>query len=311
MITPIVTLTVNPAIDVASEVDKIHAIRKIRTINERYEPGGGGINVARVIAELGGSAVAFYMAGGATGPTLENLLDHEGIDHLCISISDHTRISQTIFECSSGLEYRFVPRGPQIHAGEWGRCLDILRETVFDYLVASGSLAPGMPADFYVRVAKIVREKNARLVLDTSGPALRLALEAGGIHMVKPSLGELEDAVGRSLPDSKAQHEAAMAYVETGKVEFMAVTLGREGALLAWKGGVLGLPSIEVKSRSAVGAGDSFVGAMTLLMARGRPIEEAFRYGIAAGAAAVLTPGTQLCRRDDVERLNSLVRTHW
>lgn len=306
--TPIVTLTVNPSIDVASEVETIRPVRKVRTTNERYEPGGGGINVARVINELGGTSFAIYIAGGSTGPALDDLLRRAGIDHLRVGSIDHTRISHAIFERSTGMEYRFVPEGPEIQENEWQRCLELLEEKKFDYLVASGSLPRGVPSDFYVRVAEISRRKNARLVLDTSGPALRNSLQAGGIHLVKPSLGELEELVGRKLPDRSAQHEAAMTYIDAGKVELVAVTLGQDGAFLARKDGVLRTRGLEVKAYSAVGAGDSFVGAMTLRLAKGQPVVEAFMYGIAAGTAAVLTPGTELCNRDDVERLFSVLQ---
>lgn len=301
--TPIITLTVNPSIDAASEVETIRPIRKLRTAHERYEPGGGGINVSRVIKELGGPTTAIYLAGGSTGSTLADLLRRADIDCAHADANDHTRISYAIFERSTRLEYRFVPEGPTVQEAEWRRCLELLEEKQFDYVVASGSLPRGVPSDFYVRVGDIARHKGARLVLDSSGPALRAALDAGGVYLVKPSLGELEDVAGRKLPDSATQHAAAMAYVETGKAQMVAVTLGRDGAFVACKDSVLRMRAPVIEPASAVGAGDSFVGAMTLMLAKDRPIAEAFMCGMAAGAAALLAPGTELCKRADVERL--------
>ena len=299
---PIVTLTLNPSIDGSSEAEAVRPIHKVRTSNERYEPGGGGINVTRVIRELGGSSFALYLAGGVTGSVLEDLLAGSGIAGRRIAIKDHTRVSHTVFERSTGLEYRFVPEGPEVGRSEWQDALAVLATLEFEYLVASGSIPKGVPADFYVRVASIAREKGAKFVLDTSGPALRETIAVGGIHLAKPSLGEFEQLVGRSLKDPKAL-EAAMEVVRSGWVELLAVTMGYEGALLAQSGGMLRLPALKADVRSAVGAGDSFVAAMTLALARGAPPEEAFRWGIAAGTAAVLTPGTELCKREDVERL--------
>jgi len=214
-----------------------------------------------------------------------------------------TRISQSVFEQSTGLEYRFVPEGPRIHPSEWQRFLEVLRDVDAEYIVGSGSLPRGVPTDFYVRVGEIARRKGAKFVLDTSGDALRETLKAGGVHFVKPSFGEFEQLAGRELRESAAQDEVAMSFIRTGKTDLMAVTMGHRGALLAGAGGVLRMDALPVTARSAVGAGDSFVGGMTFGLAKGLTEEIAFQLGMAAGTAAVLTPGTGLCKREDVERL--------
>ena len=306
---PIVTVTLNPTIDMSSEAETVEPTRKMRTTDERYDPGGGGLNVARVIEELGGTARAIYLAGGATGAVLDDLMRERGIAFRRVSIAGMTRISQSVFERSTGREYRFVPVGPELHESEWEHCLDALQVVEADYLVASGSLPRGVPADFYVRVGKIARRRGAKFVLDTSGDALRETLEAGGVHLVKPSRGEFEQLTGRELRDPAAQEEAALSFVRDGKAEFVALTLGHKGALLAGPNGALRMDALPVKPRSAVGAGDSFVGAMTLELAKGSSPERAFRMGIAAGTAAVLTPGTGLCKREDVERLFAQLET--
>ncbi|WP_264478460.1 1-phosphofructokinase family hexose kinase [Microvirga rosea] len=152
---PIVTLTLNPAIDGSSEAEAVRPIHKVRTTNERYEPGGGGINVTRVIQELGGPSLALYLAGGVTGAGLEELLAGRRV-----AIKDHTRVSHTVFERSTGLEYRFVPEGPEVGASEWQDALAVLGTLDCEFLVASGSVPKGVPADFYVRVAAIARERG-------------------------------------------------------------------------------------------------------------------------------------------------------
>lgn len=305
--TSIVTLTLNPAIDGSAETEVVRPVRKTRTSNERYDPGGGGINVARVVQELGGSALAVYLGGGATGSVLDELLDAHRIPRRRVPIRDHTRVSHAVFERASGLEYRFVPEGPHVTEDEWGAFLSVLDDLVFDWLVASGSLPRGVPATFYVEVARIAAAKRARFVLDTSGEALRASLSAGGLYLVKPSLGELESAAGHALSDPLAQEAAAGDLVRSGAVELLATTMGHNGALLTTRGGSLRLRAPTVQARSTVGAGDSFLGAMTLALAQGQAPWAAFTRGVAAGTAAVLKAGTQLCCREEVERMHELI----
>ena len=299
---PIVTLTLNPAIDSSCQADEVGPVHKIRTFEERYDPGGGGINVARVIRELGGDAIAVYLAGGLTGQAFSNMVDAIGLQHRAIPIRGDTRVSHTVYERSSGQEYRFTPQGPEIHDDEWQACLHELEALDFDYLVASGSLPNGVPGDFYARIAQMVSDKGARFVLDTSGEALKQALESG-VYLVKPNLRELESVVGRSLREPAEQEEAARQLIARGRAEIVTVSLGGDGAVLATGAGCRRLRAPKVKPKSAVGAGDSFVGAMTLGLAQGRTPEDAFALAVATGTATVLTMGTELCRREDVERI--------
>ncbi len=303
----IVTLTLNPAIDGAAEAEQVRPIRKIRTWAERYDPGGGGINAARVIEELGGSALAIYLSGGTTGPILDGLVQASGIESRRIPIAGHTRISHTVHETSTGLEFRFVPEGPSVTREEWQACLSMLDGIDGDYLLASGSLPRGVPSDFYVQVAAVAARRGSRFVLDTSGEALRQA--AGkGLYLIKPSLGELEDLIGRKLPMPQDQDAAVRDLIASGAAQIIALTLGRDGALLATHDRLLRIEGVKVTPKSAVGAGDSFLGAMTLGLAQGGSVGEAFTLGMAAGTAAVLTAGTELCRRADVERLYEDIR---
>jgi len=299
---PIVTLTLNPTIDGSASAEAIRPLRKIRTTDERYQPGGGGINVAWVIQELGGSAHALYLAGGPTGKILDDLLITAGINAQRIAIEGTTRIAHTVFERVSGMEYRFVPEGPEISGDEWHSCLTALAGLDFDYVVVSGSLPRGLPDDAYHRVIEIAARKGARVMLDTSGPALRATLDKG-VFLVKPSLGELEGLVGRRLPDTDTQKAAARDLVEAGNAQIVAVTCGRDGAVVVSKDAAWRVAAPPVSAQSAVGAGDSFTAAMTLAFGQERSLEQALAFGVAAGTAAVLSPGAELCRSEDVERL--------
>jgi 6-phosphofructokinase 2 len=301
---PIVTLTPNPTIDGASETDRVRPVHKIRTTNERHYPGGGGVNVARVLAELGAETVPVYLAGGATGALLDELLAARGFVPRRVAIEGGTRFAHAVFERSTGQEYRFVPEGPEVTPRDWERAVAAVAALDFDWLVASGSLPRGLPADAYGALARLAAERGARFVLDTSGPALMGALAAGPVHLIKPSFGEFRALTGAaSDADADVAPAAERLRAERG-VEMVAVTLGPDGAALAWPGGFLRRRPPELPAlASATGAGDSFLAGMVFALAQGRAAEDAFAFGMAAGAAAVLTPGTELCRREDVLRI--------
>jgi 6-phosphofructokinase 2 len=299
----IVTLTLNPAIDGASEAQKVGPTHKIRTWNDRYNPGGGGINVARVVKRLGGNAKAVYLAGGATGDVMDSLLDRDAIDRRRIDIEGHMRISLNVHEQDSGLEYRFVPEGPVISLAEAQACRDVMRTISCDYLVLSGSLPRGVPEIFYSDLAAMATSCGARVLLDSSGPALKRTLENGHVFLAKPSRGELEKLTGKKLPAITDIVDAARNLVTANSCYNVAVTLGHEGALLVKDKGTFMLPALPVNASSAVGAGDSFVGGMVFALASGESIENAFRMGLATATATVLSPGTDLCQKADVERV--------
>lgn len=303
----ILTITLNPALDMSSEAHSVRPTRKIRTTKVRYDPGGGGINVARVIAEMGGQPEALFVAGGALGTFLDELLEAEGITRQLISSPGQTRLSFTVHDATSGLEYRFVPEGPELPGEQLQACLDAAAAHHASYVVASGSLPHGAPPDTYARLAERTAARGARFVLDCSGEALRETLHHAPVFLVKPSVGELEQLAGHRL-DEDGVRETAAKLVKDGAAEMVAVTLGSEGAILATGSGVTRAPAIHVPVHSAVGAGDSFLAAMTLALSEGRDAEDSFFMGVAAGAAAVMTGGTELCRRKDVLKLYDAVR---
>jgi 6-phosphofructokinase 2 len=298
----IVTLTLNPTIDISSEAEKVRHTHKTRTFGEEIEPGGGGINVARVLRQLGADVCALFLSGGITGKVLDDLLKRAGIDHRMAPIHGDTRISLTIAERSTGKEYRFVPEGPEVSRAEAQALLDMATQIECDYLVASGSLPRGVDADFYAELAGRTSGRGVRFVLDTSGPPLRAAIAAGGIFLLKPSRGEFEAFAGHALFPAQLAEEAE-ELVESGKVEQVAITLGKEGAILANRDGSQIRPAIAVEACSAVGAGDSFLAGMVYGFTLGKNADDAFRMGLAAGAAAVLSCGSELCKPEDLKRL--------
>jgi 6-phosphofructokinase 2 len=303
----IVTLTMNPALDITTSVGNVRPTDKMRCGAPRYDPGGGGINVARIANALGGSVSAMFPAGGATGALLTTLLADAGVPFREVPIGESTRESFTVNEQSTGQQYRFVLPGPQLTFAEQARCLDQLRSLAAsaEFLVASGSLPPGVPADYYQRVADICRHVGSLLILDTSGGGLRHI--SSGVFLLKASVRELRECVGRELLTESDQLVAAHELIESGCAQAVVVSLGSDGALLATSQVDQRFSAIGMRSGSGVGAGDAMVAAITVGLSRGWSLVKSVRLGIAAGAAMLLTPGTAACKRVDVERLFELV----
>jgi 6-phosphofructokinase 2 len=302
--TDIVTITPSPAIDLSTAVDRILPVAKLRGKTQRRDPGGGGINVARVIRRLGGDARAIYPVGGAIGKLLRQLLDQEGVASHTWTIAGETRENFFVDEISADRQYRFILPGPRLHESEWKECLKLVSalEPFPRYLVASGSLPDGVPDDFYAQVGRIAKRRGAKVVLDTSGPALAAAV-AEGVDLIKPNLREMRELTGSEPSDAYAWEAAARDLVGTGKATVVALTMAHLGAALVTRDEVLRAPPIPITPRSAVGAGDSFLAALVWRLASGASRADAFRLAVAAGAAALLHPGTELCRPADVARL--------
>jgi 6-phosphofructokinase 2 len=300
----ILTITLNPALDVSTSTDKVVDTHKLRCAAAQLHPGGGGINVARVLHRLGSQCLAIYPSGGVTGERLGQMLDQEQVPRHCWRIAGETRESFSVHETSSGNDFRFVLPGPTMERAEWQACLDYVEglATPPRDMVASGSLPPGVSDDFYARLARLAKARGSRMVVDASGPALVAAL-AEGVYLFKPSLRELRELTGQPLETTAQQRAAAQHIIAQGQAEIVALSLGADGALLVTAAKALRASALKVQVASTIGAGDSFVGGLVWALNRGQGLEDAFRHGMGASAAALLTPGTALCQPADVQRL--------
>ncbi len=304
----VVTLTMNPAIDLSVAVERVTPFHKLRSAENRRDPGGGGINVARVLKRLGADVTAIYPAGGTLGLLLRQLVEKEGISQITIPIATETREDFTVNERETGFQYRFLVPGPSLTEPEWRACLSCLTalEARARFVVCSGSLPPGVPDDFYQHVVETARGVDRRMIVDSSGAEMKLA-HAAGVYLVKLSASELNELYRISFDIRADQIKACRGLIEQGQAEVVALTLGEQGAILMTRDRVLRARALPIEPRSVVGAGDSFLGAMIWALSRGHTLDEAFRYGIAAGSAALLMPGTELCQPDDIARLVKLV----
>ena len=300
----IVTMTLNPAIDKSSSVAHVVPERKLYCKPPLFEPGGGGVNVSRAIKKLGGKSLLLYPAGGLTGKRLQQLLDEEGLDHRPLPIVGMIRESLVILEESTGQQYRFGMPGPKLKKIEWESFLQKLAVIAPppDYVVASGSLPPGVPPDFYAQVARVGKKKGTKTIVDVSGKALKEALEEG-VFLIKPNVREFRELVGEEIKEESQIKAEAQKMVKNGRCEVLVISLGAAGALAVSEDFAEHILPPTVPIVSKVGAGDSMVAGIALSLARGNPLRESVLFGVAAGTAAVMTPGTELCRREDAERL--------
>jgi 6-phosphofructokinase 2 len=300
----IVTITINPAIDIFVNVGRVEPTRKMRCSAPKRDPGGGGINVARVAHRLGGRVTAIFPTGGAIGKLLHRLMDREGIDSIVTPSHVETRENFTAFEESTGEQYRFVFPGSTLHRAEWEAVLEKLTTLSQrpKFVVASGSNPPGVPDDFFARVARQAKKLGAQCLIDTSGPALKAALTEG-VSLIKPNLVELSDLVGGSLGNDDARLGACRKLIEDRRADIVALTLGEDGALLVTADEAFRAEPMAIDTVSTVGAGDSFVGGLMAALAAGNSLPDSFRVAVAAASAAVMSPGTELCHEEDVKRI--------
>jgi 6-phosphofructokinase 2 len=310
----IITITLNPALDKSSYAKQVQPERKIRCSKPYYEPGGGGVNVSRAIKKLGGDSCAWLLAGGPSGERLCDLLKEEGVHFDAMKTQNWTRENLMVMEENTGNQYRFGMPGPEVYEEEWKQCLEKLEKIpdakLPQYVVASGSLPPGVPNDFYLQVAEIANRRKFRLVVDTSGEAL-LKAAGEGVYLLKPNLNELAALAGKEDVSVMEQEQLAQQILDEGKCQVLVVSLGPRGAMVASKeSGISYIVSPAVRQQSAVGAGDSMVGGMVLSLIKGCSLEDVVRYGVAAGTAATMTPGSELCRKEDTDKIFQWLLDH-
>lgn len=301
--TRLITMTLNPAVDKSCHVDQVVPERKLRCRDVRYDPGGGGLNVARAVKELGGEVVAYWMGGGPTANLLSDLLDEIGLNHERLPIQALTRENLIAYEESSGQQFRFGMPGAVPTATEIESVLYQFQaiDPPPDYCVLSGSLPPGVDEDLYAQISRSL-PSSCRVILDTSGRSLQRGLESP-VFLIKPNIGELGELSDEPIESDEQIHEVAGKLIAEGKTQVVVTSLGSGGVALTTSDLREHIRAPTVKIRSKVGAGDSTVAGIVLGLSQGKDLSDAVRFGVAAGSAAVMTDGTELCHRKDTEQL--------
>jgi 6-phosphofructokinase 2 len=302
----ILTVTLNPAVDIAAQIDVITAGRKLRCEEPHTDPGGGGVNVSRAIKILGGESTPFIAVGGPTGDLVLWLLEAEGIKAISFPIDGLTRQSFSVRETKSSEQYRFVLPGPEWSEEMAGRALAeiVTLAADKDYLVVSGSLSPGIPDDFYIQLTKALSENSVRVILDSSGSALVTTLEQSTheIFCIRFNHLEADEIAKRDLSDVEEIEAFAHDLIDRKIAAVIIVTRGSDGVVLVSKNETICVAPPVVETISAVGGGDSFVAGFTLRLLNKDTLENACRYGVAAAASTMTTPATELCRRFDTDQ---------
>lgn len=292
-----VTLTLNPVVDIRTEAERVRSDAKIRCAAPDREPGGGGINVARVLKRLGGEPLALFPGGGGPAGDLSFLLAAEDVAHRIVPIDGPTRENLLVREQATGAEFRFTMPGPtlteeaQVRIGEELAAL----APAPDFLVVSGSLPPGASPAFLAHLVRAAAERGIRPVVDPSGQGLcELAAPDSGVYMLTPNGGELSQLAQRELASEEALAEAASGLLAGQRERVVVVTLGAQGALLVTPEARIRFRAPNVPVASRLGAGDTMLAGLVHRLGEGAGLAEAVRFGVAAGTAAAASPGNGL-----------------
>ena len=307
--TKIITITFNPAIDKSTSIESLISEKKLKCTSPKFEPGGGGINVSRAIKKLGGESIAMYLAGGYTGRYFSELLTKEKIQTSVITCKNHTRENLIVFDDKSKLQYRFGMPGPIIYESEWKEVLNTIEKiNGIEFIVASGSIPEGVPVDIFGRISRIAKNKKIKLIVDSSGEALKESVDEG-LYMLKPNINELSFLIGTSELNIEDVEDAAKAIISKGKCSLMVISMGAAGAMLITEKESYKIVPPKVNTVSTVGAGDSMVAGIVQSLSIGRSIVESVKYGASCGTAATMNPGTELCHKEDVEKIYSQIKS--
>jgi len=304
----ILTITFSPCVDKSFSIPELIPEKKLRTSIPKTEPGGGGINVARVLARLGTNAIALYPSGGYTGQALDELIAKEHIPAIPVKTRNETRENVIVLETSTNKQFRFTMPATSLSEKEIERLLESIEHVKKpDFIVVSGSLPAGIAPNIFSRIA-IVGKKKAKLVVDTSGEGLKYAVDQG-VYLIKPNISELAYLAGKEYLHTNEIVHHAKSIIKTKNCEIIVVSLNAAGAVLITKNATVAVTPPAVKVKSTVGAGDSMVAGIVYALSRGDGIETASQYGVACGTAATLNAGTELCHKKDVEALFNQIRS--
>lgn len=303
----ILTVTLNPTVDLSTSVSHVVPNEKLRCAPAMTDPGGGGLNVSRAVKLLGGESRALVALGGHNGDKLRALLEAEGIRLIPLMAPGETRLSLAVTDSGTGDQFRFVLPGPSWNAAGLKAILAAITTAVphTGYVVISGSVPNGLPDDFADRACAKLGARGARLVVDTSGPALDRLAQGSDCppFALRMDQREAEILSGRALPGRADSAAFAAELVAARVADVVVVARGADGSVLATAEDRYHAEAADVPVRSKVGAGDSFVAGFTLALARGADLARALQWGSAAASSAVMTDATALCTREDTEAL--------
>ncbi len=303
----ITTICMNPCFDKTVEVDSLAVGQVNRIRDARVDMGGNGLNVAVAAQRLGLDVQCLGIMGKDGSEELTGLIEKENLKHFFQIIPGHIRTNAKIVSRTGQGVTELNEPGPMVDPGALEDFFGLAREKTSDsdMVVITGSLPPGCPEGTYRDLLKILEGKKC--ILDTEGRELELAAKGACPFLIKPNLKEMEATLGIELRTMRTIRDAALLFIRLG-VEHAVISMGEMGAMYVSADKTLFAPALRVEIKSTVGAGDAMIGGILLGYEREKDMARAFRYGIAAGAASVMTAGTQLIVGDDFERLVDMVK---
>jgi len=304
----IATVTLNPSLDKTVTVEGLVIDETNRWTSFRRDPGGKGINVSRVLHELDYDTIAYGLVGnGIDGATFKQLINQKGVPFDFTTIIGEIRSNFIITNVKTHRQTRIDAPGPKISKDELDNLISKINNITPEpeFLVFAGSVPPGVPDDVYRYLIEDAKIRGIRTVLDSDVDWLKEGIKAKP-NVIKPNIYEAEQLLGVKLKDEQALVKALKEFIDQG-IEIAVISRGKEGLVISDGNMILKVipPSVEVSS--TVGAGDSAIAGLTMKLSQGASLEDAARMAAAAGAATAMTPGTALCRKDDVEKLFHLV----
>ena len=305
----ILSVTLNPSVDHALFLDELRVGDTNRVQRTERDAGGKGVNLSRVVAELGARTMATGFLGGGPGAYVRNVLDQQQVEHCFIEVAGETRINFSVESAAGDPPTTFNEQGPPIDQAGLDALTSKVRELLpkTNWVTLGGSLPPGVPQDFFKTLAKLTRDHGCKVALDADGAPMRLGMEAGP-DFIKPNSKEAERLTGRKITSDESALAAAKSFYDEllskrDTPAIVVLSMGERGAIMACEGGVYRGHSPEVKVRSTIGSGDSLIGAMLWAIEEGKPLEEAFAWGLAAGAATATTDGSRICDHETILKL--------
>lgn len=302
----ITSICMNPSFDKTVEVDTLELgeVNRIRT--SRTDMGGKGINVAVVAKRLGLNCRCIGVMGEDGSARLQSMLEKEGMEHAFLTVPGSVRTNTKIVSRDGKGVTELNEPGAAMDAAQLQAFFSMAREKAADsrYAVLTGSLPPGCPAGTYRDLMRAMEGVNC--ILDVGGKELELGAEAHPF-LIKPNLSELEATLGLELRTLRSIRDAALIFLRKG-VQHVVVSMGSMGAMYVSKEKTLFAPALRVEAKSTVGAGDAMVGGLLKGLEVEGNMAHAFRYGVAAGAASVMTEGTQLIVPEDFDNLLGQVK---
>lgn len=299
----ILTVTLNPSIDKTLFVKELKVGDTNRVIRTETDAGGKGVNLSRIVVELGGKSLATGFLGGGAGAHVRSVLDDQGVEHEFVRLKGVTRTNVSIETEAQDAPTTFNSPGPNVGPEEWQRLLDRVAQLAkkAKWTAFGGSLPPGCPPDAFKRLIEVARESGSRSALDADGDPLKVGIEANP-EFIKPNAKEAGRLLGSEVKTDQDAIAACKKLYERG-IPYVIVSRGAKGAVLACDGGLFSGVSPTIEARSTVGSGDSLIAGFLWALEEGKQVDEALRYGLAAGAATALSDGTDVGRREDILRL--------